>query len=366
MSKILVIDDDDAFRATLARMLQSQGLEVNQAATGAEGVQLARTERPDLILCDVELGGVGGNLVLYAVRRDPQLAALPFILMSGFGGSSDTTLPGMERGADAFLSKPFTPGKLATTIDGCLRKWQEPAAKPGTALSDLAAASGADAGPGLLPPLDRILEITRLLGGPGGTLEPKAIMDMAGQAHAAAMRLRRRIENCLVYAEIEQLAADWQKLGGLLEYRAGLRDVIEPLARARARAAERPLDLLLNVEDATVAVSADRLGKIVRELLDNAFKYSQSPSPVHLKSAVNPDHITVSISDQGPGMTPDQIARAGAALSLDQVLLIQQGTGLGLPIAQRLTELHNGSMTIQGGPGQGTVVRLRFPRPPGT
>src|ERR1044071_7304572 len=118
MSKILVIDDDDAFRATLARMLVSQGLEVNQAATGAEGVQLARTERPDLILCDVELGGVGGNLVLYAVRRDPQLAALPFILMSGFGVSGDTTLPGMERGADAFLSKPFTPGKLAPTIAG--------------------------------------------------------------------------------------------------------------------------------------------------------------------------------------------------------------------------------------------------------
>src|SRR5947207_3041919 len=70
MSKILVIDDDAAFRGVLATMLEKQGLEVLQAASGAEGVQLARTDTPSLILCDVELGGVGGNLVLYAVRRD--------------------------------------------------------------------------------------------------------------------------------------------------------------------------------------------------------------------------------------------------------------------------------------------------------
>src|ERR1051326_6072517 len=127
MSRILIIDDDESFRAVLAKMLEGQGHDVLQASAGAEGVQLARVEKPDLILCDVELGGVGGNLVLYAVRRDPQLAALPFVLMSGYSLGAETTMPGMERGADAFLAKPFTPGKLAAAVDGCLRKWKEPA-----------------------------------------------------------------------------------------------------------------------------------------------------------------------------------------------------------------------------------------------
>src|SRR5438552_16595283 len=129
MSKILVIDDDAAFRSVLATMLEKQGLEVLQAASGAEGVQLARTDTPNLILCDVELGGVGGNLVLYAVRRDPQLAHIPFILMSGHGLGGDTALPGTERGADGFLAKPFSPAKLTATIDACLIREQEEPAK---------------------------------------------------------------------------------------------------------------------------------------------------------------------------------------------------------------------------------------------
>src|SRR2546427_834844 len=84
MSKILIIEDDEGFRATLVATLEEQGFEVLQASTGAQGVQIARNEEPNLILCDVELQGVGGNLVLYAVRRDPKIASIPFVLMSGF------------------------------------------------------------------------------------------------------------------------------------------------------------------------------------------------------------------------------------------------------------------------------------------
>jgi len=156
MSKVLIIDDDAAFRGVLATMLEKQGLEVLQAASGAEGVQLARTDTPSLILCDVELGGVGGNLVLYAVRRDPQLAPIPFVLMSGHGMGGEAGWPGIERGADGFLAKPFTPGKLAATVDAFLSKLR------GEPLVESGAASGASYG--LLEPLKRILEITRSLG----------------------------------------------------------------------------------------------------------------------------------------------------------------------------------------------------------
>src|SRR5438874_2700736 len=144
MSTILVIDDDEAFRNILAKTLQKQGLEVVQAATGAQGVQLARTDAPDLILCDVELGGVGGNLVLYAVRRDPQLAHIPFILMSGHGLGGDTALPGTERGADGFLAKPFSPAKLTATIDACLIRKQEKPAKADWVTGGFRAEAGGD------------------------------------------------------------------------------------------------------------------------------------------------------------------------------------------------------------------------------
>ena len=123
----------------------------------------------------------------------------------------------------------------------------------------------------------------------------------------------------------------------------------------------RSADLVLTLQDAVVAISADRLKKIVAELVDNAFRYSQPGSAVEVTAATEADAVTLEIRDQGAGMTTEQIARAGTPLPLDQVLLTQQGSGLGLPIARRLTELHHGNMTIQGGTGQGTVITLHFP-----
>src|SRR2546421_5667139 len=356
MSKILVIDDDHAFRKALAVMLERQGREVVQAATGAEGVRLARTDMPNLILCDVELGGVSGNLVLYAVRRDPQLASIPFVLMSGYGMSSETALPGMKRGADAFLSKPFTPSTLSDTIDSCLSKCQTES--QALTMSNELPAAGPSAG--LLQPVERILEITQLLSAPRQRLESKAIIEMGGQAHQEATALHRRMKNCLFCAEIELLASDWRRVSALLECRSDIREVIEPLAREKARSVARVADLTLNLEDAEAAISSGRLKKIMEELLDNAFKYSPPGGAVQVKTAVDADHVCLSISDRGPGMAPEQIARAGAPISLDQVLLAHQGSGLGLSIAQRLTELHNGTFAIQSeaGPGPTGTVRL--------
>src|SRR6266699_5952999 len=121
MPKILIIDDEEAFRGSLITILEKKGFDVLQAPGGALGVQLARTHVPDLILCDVNMGGVGGNLTLCALRRDPQIASIPFILMSGYISSGDTP-PGIHRGADAFLTKPFSIEKLVSTIQACLTK----------------------------------------------------------------------------------------------------------------------------------------------------------------------------------------------------------------------------------------------------
>ena len=354
MSKILVIDDDAAFRGVLATMLEKQGLEVLQAASGAEGVQLARTDTPNLILCDVELGGVGGNLVLYAVRRDPQLAPIPFVLMSGHGMSGEAGWPGIERGADGFLAKPFTPGKLAATVDAFLSKLQ------GEPLVESGAASGASYG--LLEPLKRILEITRSLG--AAPMEPSAVAGLSEQAHQAAARLHRRLGNCLAYAEIERLAADWQRVGALQQCRSGLRDVVEPVARDKARAAGRSADLALTLDDALVAMSAAHLEKIAEELLDNAFRYSRFGNVVQVSGATDLHQVTLAISDQGAGMSREQITQAGAPIPLDQMLLAQHGSGLGLSIAQRLAELHGGTLEVQSQPGRGTTVTVRLPNPP--
>jgi len=364
MAKILVIDDEEAFRVTLTTILEKQGFEVLQADSGAVGIQLARTHLPDLILCDVNMSGVGGNLTLYALRRDPQIASIPFVLMSGYLSSGDK-LSGIERGADGFLTKPFSADKLFSSIQGWLNN---PAPAPAVAL-DLSSGSRAmaslDSSSGLLEKLNRILHITQLIGNAGQRLQPKEIIELAEQAYDSASQLHRRIENCLLYAEIERLASDWQQVATLQEHRAGIHQVLEPVARDYARMLQRATDLDLQIDDALAGISEDALKKIVEELLDNAFRYSRPGKAVQLKTAIGADSVAFSITDQGCGMNPEQVAQAGGPMPLDQVLLAQQGTGLGLAIARRLIEVYRGTLTIQSEPGHGTTVTATLTKSPG-
>src|SRR6266516_2770268 len=363
MPKILVIDDEEAFRSTLITILEKNGFDVLQAASGAIGVHLARTQLPDLILCDVNMTGVGGNLTLYALRRDPQIASIPFILMSGYVSSGDTP-PGIERGADGFLSKPFSTEKLLTTIHACLNKPERASLVAKDTSGGSLVMASLDSSSGLLVTLSRILDITQLIGNTDRPLQPKEIIELASKAHEAAAHLHRRIENCLLYAEIERLASDWQQVASLQEHRTGIHEVVEPVAREKARTLKRTADLDLQIDDALAAISADSLKKILEELLDNAFRYSRPGSAVHLKTAVVADHVGLSIIDQGRGMTREQVAQAGGPVPLDQVLLAQQGSGLGLAIATRLTELHRGAFIVQSEPGRGTTVTVTMTKPP--
>jgi DNA-binding response OmpR family regulator len=200
MNKILVIEDDEGFRATLVATLEEQGFEVLQASTGAQGVQIARAEEPNLILCDVELQGVGGNLVLYAVRRDPKLASIPFVLMSGFT-VLETVPQAREQGADAFLAKPFTPVRLATTIDECLGRRRNSDDQVRNNSSESTAPTKSGSLGGLLRPLKQILEATGLITTSYSRLELKEIVGLATQAHQAASSVYQEIETWLPAAE---------------------------------------------------------------------------------------------------------------------------------------------------------------------
>jgi signal transduction histidine kinase len=363
MPKILVIDDEEAFRGALIAILEKRGFEVLEAPSGSIGVQLARAHLPDLILCDVNMGGVGGNLTLYALRRDPQIASIPFVLMSGLS-SSGCAPPGMERGADGFLAKPFSTENLVSTIEDCLLKAARTSDEPQDSSSASSVIANVDTSSGLLEIVSRILHISRLIGNTSRPLQPNEMIDLADKSHQAAEHLHRRLEHCLFYAEIERLASDWQQVASLQEHQTAMQQVVEPTALEIASTLGRTADLDLQIEDAVASISSDSLKRILEELLDNAFRYSLPGSAVQLKCAAVGEQVVLSITDQGCGMSAEQAAQAGGPVPLDQVLLVQQGLGLGLIIARRLIELHHGTLVFSSEPGHGTTATVSLTKSP--
>ena len=138
--------------------------------------------------------------------------------------------------------------------------------------------------------------------------------------------------------------------------------LIEERARLQARAANRVDDLRLELADQPVPVSEDYLAKIVDELVQNAFKFSDSGKRVSVTLSDSSNGVLLSVADQGRGFSTDHITKVGAYMQFDRKIQEQQGLGLGLVIAKRLTELHGGTLTIQSERGATTTVTVKLPK----
>jgi DNA-binding NarL/FixJ family response regulator len=121
MKKILVIEDEPEMRRNLATILKLEKFTVVQAENGRAGIDLARKESPDLILCDVMMPEMDGHAVLKALRADAKLVTTPFIFLTAKGEKADFR-SGMDLGADDYLTKPVAKVDLLSAIEARFRR----------------------------------------------------------------------------------------------------------------------------------------------------------------------------------------------------------------------------------------------------
>jgi DNA-binding response OmpR family regulator len=121
MKKILVIDDEKWMREMMKIALCLRGFQVIEAENGAMGIELARRELPDLIICDINMENGDGYLTLSSLCRELATAAIPFILMTGLPDQASMRY-GMKLGADDYLPKPFAIEELYAAVDEQLKK----------------------------------------------------------------------------------------------------------------------------------------------------------------------------------------------------------------------------------------------------
>ncbi len=121
MNKILVIEDEPEMRRNLATILRLENFSPLTAENGRIGVESARKNRPDVILCDVMMPELDGYGVIAALRTDPETAAIPFIFLTAKGEKPDIRA-GMNLGADDYLTKPVAKADLLAAIRSRLER----------------------------------------------------------------------------------------------------------------------------------------------------------------------------------------------------------------------------------------------------
>jgi CheY-like chemotaxis protein len=156
-ARVLFAEDDDLVRDIAAETLRYAGYEVIAVADGDEALALLPHFRPDLILSDVRMPRLDGLQLLQAIRRDPELGTIPFILISAKAEVADQRL-GMSLGADDYVTKPYDPRDLLQAIEArlrrrrefvaCMRAREQPAPLAGIAADAATAAATDCASPG--------------------------------------------------------------------------------------------------------------------------------------------------------------------------------------------------------------------------
>jgi two-component system response regulator HydG len=204
MSRILIIDDDEAVRESLGRMLRGVGYIVQPARNGEEGVELARTGGFDVILSDLRMPGMSGIDVLRQLREGHVDAA--FIVMTGFG-SIDAAVESMKLGAVDFVQKPFFRDELVMRVRAAVERRQlarqvvllQKHIRPAGSLESLVGDS---------PPMRRVKDLLRRAAAAPGTVlitgETGTGKELAARAiHAGSSRASRPFValNCAAVTE---------------------------------------------------------------------------------------------------------------------------------------------------------------------
>lgn len=119
--RILVTDDNSAYRQSILELLQLEGFEVIEATNGKEAVEKVRDQKPDLILCDVDMPIMDGFAVLAEIKADLTTRNISFFLVTG-RDDEESRARGKSLGADDYITKPIDINKLLAKIRQYLTK----------------------------------------------------------------------------------------------------------------------------------------------------------------------------------------------------------------------------------------------------
>ncbi len=367
-SKILVMDDEQGILDLLTFELGSRGYIVEKAHNGEEGIEKIKKEKFQLIISDVKMPKLGGLEALSKIKEiDPSVEV---IMTTGFG-TIDMAVECMKKGAYDFVSKPYNLDELCSRIDKALEKQRLTSELISLKeLHRLKSEFLANTSHELRTPMNAIIGYTSLmLDKIYGQLTEKQEVALK-RINISANNLLQLINNIL---DISKLSA-----GKITLYFENfiVSDILrDTVGMMEALAREKNIYLKFDDPGDAISIVSDktRLKQIVINLVGNALKFTHSGgvtvSTSRFNSSIqdgpsNPgEKIRIDVKDTGIGIKPEYMKiifeefRQGDASTTREY----GGTGLGLTIAKKLSELMGGTISVESKYGEGSVFSLILP-----
>ncbi len=408
--KILVVEDELTNRMVLQKLLQEVG-ECELAENGEDGLTIAMSDNPpDLVLLDIVLPGIGGFDVCKKLKADPKTKEIPVIFVSGKENIKDIT-KGFMLGAVDYITKPFHKEEVKARVEThlSLKKMREDLYKKNTLLKrqvieieekteqlrekDLQ-----------LVKMDRIAGIGTLAAGIA-----HEINNPLSFIKTSTTFLKKSINKTLETVKYwddkplpEVLAQDYKDyLDGMnfdhvinsmdkkLEFmQEGIERIMKIINSLRKfsrvdKASFGNLNINESIEDSIEILSSQNTGGIeflknlgeippvncspseinqcLLHVIKNALDAVDQKGTVELMTSLNEkgDRVVIRITDNGKGMTPDELRQALTPFFTTKA--VGSGTGVGLSITETIIKSHSGTIDISSKEGEGTTVTISLP-----
>jgi signal transduction histidine kinase len=371
-ASILVVDDDPIVSSLMRATLENDGFSVIEAADGVEGCRLYEEHRPDLLLVDVLMPRMDGYGLCRELRSRAHSAYVPIVVATSLDDIPSITRA-YDAGATDFIPKPLNWLVLNHRIRYILRAsraFEELRRNQDRLIAAKEAAEAANRSKSefvanmsheLRTPLNAIIGFSGMMSDRMfGPLSEKYV-EYAGLIAESGNHLLAIINDILDLAR-----ADANRLT-LVDEEVDIARVVDlssQIVHEMARKAE--IDFASEFDERLPVLIGDpaKLTQILVNLLSNAIKFTLPGGRVRLRIARVPlGGISFRVEDSGIGMTAAQIPIALAAFGQVDSGLNRKydGVGLGLPLTQRLVELHGGTIDIASAPDRGTTVTVRLP-----
>ena len=364
---VLIVDDDANVRKTFGNILKLKGSQVEGAGTGAEAIDCAKKIFFNIAVIDMKLPDMSGFDVL---REVVKISANTIPLMITAYASMDSAIESMNRGAYSYVTKPVNMDEVLAVLGRALEK-QRLSMENNLLMRELKAANEklkeldllksefvAMVSHELKNPLCVIKGVMELLiDGTIGAISPKQ-KELVGNGKRSAERLLRLVTNLLDIAKIEAGKME------LLRESISPEDLIrEVLTSYKSMLAEKELSVKEEIQRSEKRIWADpdKVTEVIINLLNNAIKYTPKGGNITVKLDWVGGEVRFEIADTGPGI-PEK-AKEKIFDKFERITAeTQEGTGLGLPIAKNIVELHKGKIWVESEHGQGSRFIFTIPQ----
>jgi signal transduction histidine kinase len=341
----------------MALGLETNGYSTMVAADGIIGLEMAHAHMPDLILCDVDMPGKDGRVLLRELRADPKLSDRQFVLMTGRAPMANQR-SGMDLGADDFLLKPFDLAALIRCVEARMARAGLSRRIDDEGVEQLRKSLNSSLPHEFFTPLAGILGLTELLQKELDTASKDEIRDYLREIHDAGRRLHRRLSNYLLILGLEPkgVGREARLLGADVVVK-----MISDGATASATRHNRVADLGLDLVGAIIHASPADLAALSEELVDNALTYSDRGTPVRVRTAPDGGLLRLTVVDLGRGMTVKQQRQLDSGVTADPKSHDNQSVGVGLTLVRKLVQVLDGEVRLESEVGKGTTIHIALP-----